>query len=45
MAETAVADSDAVATTRAEIATLQTGDPAVAVAAAVALTVASLDEE
>ena len=45
MAETAVADSDAVATTRAEIATLQTGAPAVAVSAAVALTVALKEEE
>jgi hypothetical protein len=46
MAETAVpvADSDAVATTRAEIATLQTGALAVAVAAAVALTVVSKEE-
>ena len=45
MAETAVADLDAVATTRVEIATLQTGAPAVAVAAAVALTVVSKEEE
>ena len=46
MAETTmpVADSDAVATSRAEIALLQTGALAVAVAAAVALTVVSKEE-
>ncbi len=46
MAKTAVprADSKAVATTRAEIAMLQTGALAVAVAAAVALTVVSKEE-